>query len=410
MATIQTDYRALAAGYLFPEISRRAATFLQEHPNTHLYRLGIGNTTEALSPTIVEALHHKVDLLSDRDTYTGYGDEQGDTALRVALQQFYHKRGVTLEADEFFISDGAKSDAAHVQSLFGTSDVVAVQDPAYPVYVDSNVVVGRAGTYEKKEGKYNKLVYLPATEENDFFPELPKEKVDIIYLCSPNNPTGAVATHEQLQQFVDYAKRHKAVIIFDAAYSEFISDDTLPRSIYEIEGAKECAIEINSFSKFAGFTGVRLGWSIVPKHLVVENSEVGEIHTMWFRHQVTFFNGASNISQAGGLAALTDQGLQESHEIIAYYMENATMIKEALESLGLTVYGGTNAPYVWVKTPNNLTSWEFFDQLLHQCHVLVTPGSGFGSSGEHYIRISAFGHKEQVALAVQSITENLQLN
>ncbi|MGI6433593.1 MAG: LL-diaminopimelate aminotransferase [Sphaerochaetaceae bacterium] len=409
MATINTNYRKLAAGYLFPEIGRRVAAYQKQHPDVQLHRLGIGNTTEALGPSIIEALKNKVAALADNATYSGYGDEQGETKLREALVSYYRNRGVELQADEFFISDGAKPDAANIQSLFSSHSIVAVQDPAYPVYVDSNVIGGRAGTFDAQKGEYERLCYLPCTEENGFFPALPQEKVDLIYLCSPNNPTGAVATHQLLKQFVDYARTHKAIIIFDAAYSEFITDPSLPKSIYEVEGAQECAIEINSFSKFAGFTGVRLGWSIVPKRLQAEDTEEGELHRMWFRRQVTFFNGASNIVQAGGLAALSEKGMDESRQIIAYYMENARLIKEALTALGLRVYGGGNAPYLWVKTPHKLKSWEFFDQLLSQCHVITTPGSGFGAAGEHFIRFSAFGHRASIEAAVKSIQDTLVL-
>jgi len=350
-----------------------------------------------------------VDRLGHADTYTGYGDEQGDTPLREALSGYYRDLGVEISPDEFFVSDGAKADAANIQSLFDSENVVAIQDPAYPVYVDSNVVSGRTGLFNREEGKYDGFVYLAGTEENNFFPEPPRDKVDLIYLCSPNNPTGAVATHAQLQSYVDYARKNRAVIIFDAAYAEYISDPSLPRSIFAIPGARECAIEINSFSKFAGFTGVRLGWTIVPKELVAEDSEPGELHRLWFRRQVTFFNGASNIAQAGGLAVLSGEGLKQSREIIAYYMENARIIREGLRSVGLTVFGGDNAPYLWVKTPGNVSSWDFFDQLLTQCQVIATPGSGFGAAGEHYIRISAFGHRENIETAVESIRKNLVL-
>jgi LL-diaminopimelate aminotransferase len=407
MATINKHYRKLSAGYLFPEIARRAQAYQQSHPGAVLHKLGIGNTTEALSEAVLSGLHAKVDRLGDADTYTGYGDEQGDTPLREALSAYYRSMQVEISPDEFFVSDGAKADAANIQSLFDASNVVAVQDPAYPVYVDSNVVSGRTGIFNRDAGKYEGFVYLAGTEENGFFPEPPTEKVDLIYLCSPNNPTGAVANHAQLQSFVDYAREHKAVIIFDAAYAEYISDDSLPKTIFEIPGARECAIEINSFSKFAGFTGVRLGWTIVPKELTAEDAEPGELHKMWFRRQVTFFNGASNIAQAGGIAVLSEEGLAQSRAIIAYYMENARIIREGLRSVGLTAFGGDNAPYVWVKTPNNLRSWEFFDQLLQQCQVIVTPGSGFGAAGEHYIRVSAFGHREQIETAIKSITDNL---
>ncbi|MFA7672076.1 MAG: LL-diaminopimelate aminotransferase [Sphaerochaetaceae bacterium] len=407
MATINQNFNKLAGGYLFPEIARRANAYQNENPQKVLYRLGIGNTTEALTPSVIKAMAQKVEDLSKRETYSGYGDEQGDKALREAISDFYKKREISLAADEIFISDGAKSDAANIQSLFATDNIVAIQNPAYPVYVDTNVVSGRSSDYDQKKNQYSKFVYLSGTKENNFFSPPPKEKVDLIYLCSPNNPTGAVATKEQLQQYVDYAKKQRAIIIFDAAYSEYISDADLPKSIYEIPGAYECAIEINSFSKFAGFTGVRVGWSVVPKKTVVENSVEGELNRHWFRRQVTFFNGASNISQAGALAVLSDEGLAEAKELIGYYMENARIIREALETLNLVVFGGDNAPYLWVETPNNLDSWQFFDQLLNQCQVIATPGVGFGSEGQNYVRFSAFGHRENILAAVKSIKENL---
>jgi LL-diaminopimelate aminotransferase len=410
MATINTHYRKLSAGYLFPEIARRAKAYQEEHPQAVLHKLGIGNTTEALPPAILQGLHAKVDALSSVETYSGYGDEQGDTALREALSSYYAQFGVKLQSDEFFVSDGAKADAANIQSIFSEDNVVAIQDPAYPVYVDSNVVSGRTGSFNEKTGQYDGFVYLPGTVENNFFPEVPQTKVDLLYICSPNNPTGAVATHDQLKAYVKYAKENKAIIIFDAAYTEYISDPSLPRTIYEIEGAKECAIELNSFSKFAGFTGVRLGWTIVPHQLQCEDSKEGELHSMWNRRQVTFFNGASNISQAGGLAVLSEQGLLECRKVIAYYMENARIIREGLKKVGLTVYGGDNAPYLWVKSPGNLTSWQFFDKLLHECEVITTPGSGFGPAGEGFIRISAFGHRENIEKAVASIVQKLNLS
>ncbi len=409
MATINTHYRKLSAGYLFPEIARRAKAYQSEHPDAFLHKLGIGNTTEALPPAILEGLHNKIEKLGHVDTYSGYGDEQGDTPLREALSQYYTSFGVDIKSDEFFVSDGAKADAANIQSIFGDGNVIAIQDPAYPVYVDSNVVSGRTGSFNSETGRYDGFVYLPAHSGNNFIPSVPEEKVDIMYLCSPNNPTGAVMNHEQLQSFVDYARTHKAVIIYDAAYSEFISDPSLPRTIYEIEGAKECAIEINSFSKFAGFTGVRLGWTIVPHQLMCENSEAGELHKLWNRRQVTFFNGASNISQAGGLSVLTERGLSECRAVIAYYMNNARIIREGLQQIGLEVIGGKNAPYLWVKSPNGLTSWQFFDKFLTECQVIVTPGSGFGPAGEGYVRISSFGHKEHIEKAMLSIVKNLSV-
>jgi LL-diaminopimelate aminotransferase len=407
VAKINNNFSKLAAGYLFPEIARRTKAYTQENPGIELMKLGIGNTTESLPPSLVNAMKDKLDLLSNRDTYSGYGDEQGDSALRNGLCKYYEKYGVNLEATEFFISDGAKADAANIQELFSKRSVIAFQDPAYPVYVDSNVVGGRTPGYNTKIGAYENFVYLPCTEENGFVPKVPDTKVDLIYLCSPNNPTGAVMTHNQIKEFVDYARENKAIIIFDSAYCEYIKDPDLPRSIYEVEGAKECAIEINSFSKNAGFTGVRLGWTIVPKALVVEDCEAGVINSMWNRRQCTFFNGASNIAQAGGLAALSGEGHKECQELVDYYMGNAKIIKDGLESVGLTCYGGDNSPYIWAKTPNNMSSWDFFDFLLKKCHVVATPGSGFGPAGESFIRVSSYGHRENVIKAIESIKENM---
>ncbi len=407
MATINQNYGKLEAGYLFPEIGRRTREFLAAHPDASVMRLGIGNTTEPLPPSIIGGLQRGVDHLAKAETYTGYGDEQGNIELREALAARYAGYGVALEPDEFFVSDGAKPDSANIQSIFDTDNVVAVQDPAYPVYVDSNVIAGRTG--RALNGQYEGFLYMPCTRENGFFPELPSQKADLIYICSPNNPTGTVATQEQLAGFVSYALKHKAVLIFDAAYAAFIADPALPRTIYEIDGARDCAIEINSFSKEAGFTGVRLGWSVVPKTLVCENGDPGTLHRLWFRRQTTMFNGASNIVQEGGLAVLSEAGQRECRAIIDYYMANAKVIREGLESIGLDVFGGVNAPYIWMATPEGMPSWEFFDKLLREAHVVGTPGSGFGPSGEGYFRLSAFGHADDVKRAVRSIQENLKL-
>jgi len=409
MAKINLHYRKLSAGYIFPEINRRVRVFLKENPGCKVHRLGIGNTTEPLTPAIIEGLREGVERLAEKETYTGYGDEQGQEELRNELARFYSRRGISIKPDEIFISDGAKSDAANIQSIFSTENRVAVQDPAYPVYIDTNVTAGRSGNYDSKVGNYAGFVYMVCNRENNFIPDPPEEQVDLIYLCSPNNPTGAVATREELKKFVDYAREHKAVLIYDAAYAGFISDSELPRSIYEVEGAQECAIEVNSFSKLAGFTGVRLGWSVVPRSLMAEDSEPEEIHKFWFRRQTTFFNGASNISQRGGLAILSEQGLQECAGLVNYYMENARIISEGLRSLGLFFYGGVNAPYLWLKTPEDLSSWGFFDKLLNEAHVVGTPGSGFGPSGEGYLRLSAFGHRENIEEAVQSMKDRLKL-
>ncbi len=407
MATINPNYGKLEAGYLFPEIGRRTREFLAAHPGVTVMRLGIGNTTEPLPPSIIEGLRRGVDKLAKVETYTGYGDEQGNANLREALAARYAGYGVTLDPDEFFVSDGAKPDSANIQSIFGADNIVAVQDPAYPVYVDSNVIAGRTG--RSVNGQYEGFIYMPCTRENGFFPDVPSRKADLLYICSPNNPTGTVATKEQLAGFVAYALKHKAVIIFDAAYAAYIADPALPRTIYEIDGARECAIEINSFSKEAGFTGVRLGWTVVPRTLACENGEPGALHRLWFRRQTTMFNGASNIVQEGGLAALSETGQRECQAMIDYYMTNAKVIREGLESIGIEVFGGMNAPYIWMATPGGMRSWEFFDKLLNEAHVVGTPGSGFGPSGEGYFRLSAFGHAGDVKRAVRSIQENLKL-
>jgi LL-diaminopimelate aminotransferase len=409
MAKHQSNYDRLAAGYLFPEIGRRAKAYAAAHPDVKILRMGIGDTTEALTPTIVKALHERVDLLANRDTYTGYGDSEGESVLREAIAKDYATRGATVHADEIFVSDGAKPDTGNIQCVFSDDAIVAVQDPAYPVYVDTNVIAGRAGNYDASRGLYDRLVYMPCNEQNGFFPAVPTVKTDLIYLCSPNNPTGNVATRAQLEAFVAYARKHRAVILFDAAYRDYIRDSNLPRSIFEIEGARECAIEFYSFSKGAGFTGVRLGWCVIPKTLVLEDGEAGKIHKLWTRRQNTYFNGASNIVQAGALAALSPAGKVECQGVIDYYMQNAALIRTTLQDLGIKCFGGDNAPYVWLKTPGNLKSWDFFDKLLGEAHVVGTPGSGFGPSGEGYFRLSAFGHRENIEAALQSIRQNLKL-
>ncbi|MBN1483025.1 LL-diaminopimelate aminotransferase [candidate division KSB1 bacterium] len=408
MATINSNYSKLGAGYLFPEIGRRVRKFLADNPGVQVMKLGIGNTTEPLTPTIIQGLHAGVDKLADVATYTGYADDSsGETNMKEALRHFYQQYDVSIDLSEIFVSDGAKPDSGNIQSIFGIDNVVAVQDPAYPVYVDTNVIAGRTGQFDPATGQYQGIVYMPCTEENGFFPALPDKKVDLIYICSPNNPTGAVATKEQLHVWVDYARAHRSVLIFDAAYTAFIKDENLPRSIYQIDGADECAIEINSFSKIAGFTGVRLGWTIVPQNLVIEGVGQGIVNSLWARRQNTFFNGASNIVQAGGIAALSDAGRSECQGLADYYMKNAHVIKAGLQALGYTCYGGDNAPYVWLKTPDGLSSWAFFDRLLQAAHVVGTPGAGFGPSGEGYLRLSAFGHRENIQKAVESIRINL---
>ena len=408
MAHANENFAHLQAGYLFPEVARRISAWSERNPGEKVLRLSIGNTTEAIPPSIAQAMKDKIDALSHRDTYTGYGDEQGDIRLREALRNHYRNEyGVDLPADAFFVSDGAKSDAANIQSIFSSKSIAAVQDPAYPVYVDSNVAGGHTRVYDKASDGYSGIIYMKSDESNGFVASPPDTHADIIYLCFPNNPTGAVATRDQLRAFVDYAHREKSVIIFDAAYCDYIQSGGIPHSIYEIEGAEDCAIEINSFSKNAGFTGVRLGWTIVPHTLITQDEDKSLLHRFWNRRQTTFFNGACNIAQAGGIAALTEQGRKECMKLVSYYKDNAAIIKEAAESIGLTCFGGVDSPYVWTKCPEGLSSWDFFSLLLEKAHVAVTPGSGFGPAGEGFVRISAYGHREDVEEATASLKENL---
>jgi LL-diaminopimelate aminotransferase len=403
MARINQNYDKLGAGYLFPEISRRARAFAEANPGVELLRLGIGDTTLPLTPAVVAGLHAGAERLASPESYTGYGDYEGERWMREAIAGVYRERGVALELSEIFVSDGAKSDSGNIQSIFSTDAVVAVQDPAYPVYVDTNVMAGRTGPFDPERQQYQGIVYMPCDAGNGFFPAVPAGKVDLVYLCSPNNPTGAVATREQLARFVDYALAHRAVIIFDAAYSAFIRDPGLPHSIYEVPGAKRCAIEVQSFSKSAGFTGVRLGWAVVPKELEAEDCPAGKLNALWYRRQSTFFNGPSNVVQAGGAAALSPAGRAECRAMVDRYLDNARIIREGLSAAGLTCHGGTNAPYVWARTPGGMRSWDFFDLLLREAHVVTTPGSGFGPSGEGYVRLSAFGKRGDTERAVQRI-------
>lgn len=394
MVKINPNFKNVSERYFSAEAAQRARPFMDANPEAEIIRLGIGDTSEPLVPAVIAGLRAGVEKLSKRETYRGYGDEQGDTRLRAAIATWYGKRNVAIEPAEVFVSDGAKTDCGNILSLFSDASVVAISDPVYPAYRDSALITGRH------------IVYMECPEENGFIPRVPEEKADVLIFCSPNNPTGAVATHAQLKTFVDYARKNKSIIIFDAAYSEYITDPSLPKSIYEIEGAKECAIEIQSFSKSAGFTGVRLGWSVVPKELSAEDSSAGILNQYWNRRQMTMFNGASNIAQEGGLAVLSPEGQKQTHEQVAYYMENARIIREGLESAGFTVFGGVNAPYIWLKTPAGISSWELFDEFLTKAHIITTPGVAFGESGEGYMRISAFGHRENVEKAVRSIQAN----
>ncbi|MBJ6726172.1 LL-diaminopimelate aminotransferase [Geomesophilobacter sediminis] len=410
MAKINDNYLKLKAGYLFPEIGRRVRAFAAANPDAKIIRLGIGDVTQPLTPTILKAFHDAVDDLAKANTFMGYGPEQGyDFLIEAIIEKSYRPLGVELKNTEMFISDGSKCDCANILDIFALDNTVAIADPVYPVYNDTNVMIGRTGDADEK-GYYKGLVYMPCTEENGFFPAYPREKVDMIYLCFPNNPTGTVATKEQLKGWVDYALANDSIILFDAAYEAFITDPTIPHSIYEVEGAKKCAIEFRSFSKTAGFTGVRCGVVVVPEELegTTSTGEKYSFNKLWLRRQTTKFNGASYPVQKAAAAVYTDQGWKETKENIDYYMENARIIREGLSAAGLTVYGGVNGPYIWLKTPNGLTSWDFFDKLLNECNVVGTPGSGFGPSGEGYFRLSAFGNRDNVIEAVERIKKNLK--
>jgi LL-diaminopimelate aminotransferase len=410
MAQINDNYLKLKAGYLFPEIGRRVRAFAAANPDAKVIRLGIGDVTQPLTPAILKAFHAAVDDLGSEGSFMGYGPEQGyDFLINAIIEKSYNPLGVELSATEIFISDGSKCDCANILDIFALDNTVAIGDPVYPVYNDTNVMIGRTGEADEK-GYYQGLVYLPCTEENGFFPAYPKGKVDLIYLCFPNNPTGAVATREQLKGWVDYALANGSVILFDAAYEAFITDPSIPHSIYQIEGAKKCAIEFRSFSKTAGFTGVRCGLVVVPEELEGTTAAGGKysFNKLWLRRQTTKFNGASYPVQKAAAAVYTDEGWQETKANIDYYMENARIIREGLSEAGLTVYGGVNGPYIWLKTPAGLTSWDFFDKLLNECHVVGTPGSGFGPSGEGYFRLSAFGNRDNVIEAVQRMKMHLK--
>ncbi|MFI3256670.1 MAG: LL-diaminopimelate aminotransferase [Spirochaetales bacterium] len=394
----------ISPGYLFPEIAKRRREFSAEHPEAQVISLGIGNTTEPITPHIKQAMIDYVAALGTSEGYSGYGDEQGSSALRQKIADVFYK-GMA-DADEVFISDGAKCDIGRIQTLFGSKVSVAVQDPAYPVYVDGSVLIGAAGAMSKENATYEGITYMPCTPENGFFPDLSAVKENsLIYFCSPNNPTGCASTREELTQLVQTAREKGCIIIYDAAYFAFIRDEHIPKTIFEIEGARECAIEINSFSKPVGFTGIRLGWSVVPKNLTYADGT--PIIADWNRIMTTIFNGASNIAQAGGLAALDTEGLKEMQSLTDYYLENARLIKAALEksdcaSPKIRIYGDGNSPYLWVHFPGK-KSWDVFDALLEKCHIVTTPGIGFGFAGEGFVRFSSFGHRESVQEACKRL-------
>lgn len=406
MATINDNYLKLKAGYLFPEIARRVNAFAEANPTAAIIKLGIGDVTEPLPAACRAAMVAAVEDMGDRDRFRGYGPEQGYLWLREKIAQHdFQARGCQIDPSEIFISDGSKCDCGNILDIFGNTNSIAVTDPVYPVYVDTNVMAGHTGPVNDR-GEYGQLVYLPIQAENNFTARIPDQPVDLIYLCFPNNPTGAVASRAHLQAWVNYARAHGSIIFFDAAYEAFITDPELPHSIYEIEGARDCAIEFRSFSKNAGFTGTRCAFTVVPQSLqgkAADGSAVS-IHSLWNRRQSTKFNGVSYIVQRGAEAVYSAAGQEQIQALISFYMENARIIREHLSAAGLQVYGGVNAPYVWVRTPDGISSWDFFDKLLHNCHVVGTPGSGFGAAGEGYFRISAFNSRQNVLEAMARIT------
>lgn len=401
MVTVNENYLKLPGSYLFSTIAKKVSAFEASNPDKKIIRLGIGDVTQPLAPAIIDALHKAVDEMASPETFRGYAPDLGYEFLRKAIvENDYKARNCAIEEDEIFVSDGAKSDSGNIQELFGQDCKIAVCDPVYPVYIDSNVMAGRTGVYDKATEVWSNVIYMPTTAENNFVPEFPKETPDVIYLCLPNNPTGTTLSKTDLQKWVDYANKNKAVIIYDAAYEAYISEDDVAHSIYECEGARTCAIEIRSFSKNAGFTGVRLGFTVVPKDLKVGEAS---LHDMWARRHGTKFNGAPYIVQRAGEAVYSDAGKAQLKEQVAYYMQNAKIIKEGLKDAGYTVFGGVNAPYIWLKTPDKMTSWDFFDFLLEKANVVGTPGSGFGPSGEGYFRLTAFGSQENSIEALERI-------
>lgn len=394
MSLINENFLKLQDSYLFSTIAKKVAKYTEENPDKQIIKLGIGDVTRPIVPACVEAMHKAVDEIGTTEGFKGYGPEQGYDFLRTAIvENDYKTRGVKIEKDEIFVSDGAKCDCGNIVDIFGKGNKVAITDPVYPVYLDTNIMSGR------------EVIYLPVTAENNFVPELPKEKVDMIYLCFPNNPTGTVLTKEELKKWIDYAKENNSVILYDAAYEAFITEENIPHSIYEVEGAKEVAIEFRSYSKTAGFTGVRCAYVVIPKELKGKTKDGQEVsyNKLWNRRTCTKFNGVSYIVQRAAEATYSEEGRKQIQENINYYLENARIIKQGLEKAGFTCYGGVNSPYVWLKVPDGMTSWEFFDELLEKANVVGTPGSGFGPHGEGYFRLTAFGTKENTQKAIERI-------
>lgn len=403
---INENFLELQDSYLFSTVAKKVAEFQKNNPEKKVIKLGIGDVTKPIVPAVIDAMHKAIDEQRKTETFRGYGPEQGYDFLRNAIVENDFK-GLGIEPDEIFVSDGAKCDCGNIVDIFGADNKVAITDPVYPVYIDTNVMSGRSGKFNEKTGMYENIVYMPVSKENGFVPKLPKEKVDIIYLCFPNNPTGTVLKKEELQKFVDYAKENDAIILFDAAYEVFITEPDIPHSIYELEGAKDVAIEFRSYSKTAGFTGIRCAYTVVPKTVFGKDSKENKVslNKLWNRRTTTKFNGASYIVQRAAEATYSEEGRKQILENIKYYQENAKIIKEGLKEAGYEVFGGVNSPYVWLKTPNNLSSWDFFDELLEKANVVGTPGSGFGPSGEGYFRLTAFGTKENSIEAIKKIKE-----
>lgn len=408
MAKINQNFLNLQGSYLFSEIAKRRTKFIQDNPNAQIISLGIGDVTRALPEAVTKAMHAAVDELATINAFRGYGPEQGyDFLVNAIIEHDYKARGIELASNEVFVSDGSKCDVGNIQEIFSQDAVIAVQDPVYPVYVDTNVMAGRSGAFSQTTNRYENIVYLPCNAENNFKPSLPDRKVDLIYLCYPNNPTGMTLTKDELKVWVDYAKANDAIILFDSAYEAYIQEKDVPRSIYEVEGAKDVAIEFRSFSKTAGFTGVRCAYTIVPRNVKAKDENGNEVTVadLWNRRHTTKFNGVSYVTQRGAEAIFSAEGKAQIATIVDYYMSNAAIIRDGLKSLGLTVYGGVNAPYIWLQTPNGLDSWAFFDKLLLEANIVGTPGVGFGQSGQGYFRLTAFGSRENTEKAVERITK-----
>ncbi|TXK72413.1 LL-diaminopimelate aminotransferase [Paenibacillus sp. N3.4] len=404
MAKINQNYLQLQGSYLFSEIAKKRNKFIADHPNASIISLGIGDVTRALPDSVIHSLHTAVDEMANESSFRGYGPEQGyDFLINEIIKHDYESRGITLGTNEVFVSDGSKCDVGNIQEIFSQDSIIAVQDPVYPVYVDTNVMAGRSGKFNKEKGQYENIVYLPCNAENNFKPALPTQKADIIYLCYPNNPTGMTLTKDELKVWVDYARENNCILLFDSAYEAYIQEKDVPRSIYEIEGAKEVAIEFRSLSKTAGFTGTRCAYTVVPRELIARDEDGNEVlvNDLWNRRQSTKFNGVSYITQRGAAAIFSAEGKAQIAKLVDYYMTNAKIIREGISALGVQVYGGVNAPYIWLKTPQGLTSWDFFDKLLAEAHIVGTPGVGFGQNGQGYFRLTAFGSRENTEKAVE---------